>query len=117
MLYRRIFTSLVNDQGDAKFKSFAILPAQGRIGTKFSIDFVFVSKNRTSTGEIIITVHTLDKVRVSGGFLLEAQKPGTYGDRVVVDATPDPECDPDESRYDFVLLIEVIFFVIFNRSM
>jgi hypothetical protein len=68
------------------------------MGTKFAIDFVYVSKNGTGTGEIIITIKTVDKVPLSSGFLLEAQKPGTYGERISLDTTPDPECDPSQGK-------------------
>ena len=74
------------------------MPPRAPIGTTFSMDLVYVSHNGTGTGEIILTVKTVDKIPISGSFLLEAQKSGTYGERVALDATPDPDCDPDEGK-------------------
>ncbi|CAF0717260.1 unnamed protein product [Adineta steineri] len=88
----------INDNGDAKFKSFAVLPARAKMGTKIAIDFVYVSKNGTGTGEMILSIQTVDKVPLSAGLLVEAQKPGTYGDRIAIDTSPDPECDPTQSQ-------------------
>jgi hypothetical protein len=88
----------INDNGDAKFKSFIILPARAPMGTKFALDFVYVSNNGTGTGEIILTIKTVDKIPLSAAFLLEAQQPGTYGERVAVDASPDPDCDPSQGK-------------------
>ncbi|CAF1464454.1 unnamed protein product [Rotaria magnacalcarata] len=94
----RIKVCPINDNGDAKFKSFVILPPHGPQGTTFSIDFVYVSNNGTGTGELIIAIKTVDKVPLSASFLVEAQKPGTYGERVSVDASPDPDCDPTQDE-------------------
>ena len=87
---------LVNDNGDAKITKFAILPATGRQGTTFSIDFTFVSLNGTGTGELVVEIHTPDRIPLGAGFLLEAQKPGTYNERISVKAEPDPQCDPTQ---------------------
>lgn len=92
------YSVLVNDNGDAKFTSFLILPKYAPQGTKFAIDFVYNSTNGTGTGEMIITIKTVDKVPLSTGFLVEAQKPGMYGDRISLDTTPDPECDPTQGK-------------------
>ncbi|CAF1205421.1 unnamed protein product [Adineta ricciae] len=64
----------INDNGDAKFKSFAVLPPRAQTESKIAVDMVYVSKNGT------------------------AQKPGTYGERLVIDTTPDPECDPTQGE-------------------
>ncbi|CAF0876125.1 unnamed protein product [Adineta ricciae] len=86
----------INDNGDAKLTKFAILPATGRQGTTFSIDFTFVSLNGTGTGELVVEIHTPDHIPLGAGFLLEAQKPGTYNERISVKAEPDPQCDPTQ---------------------
>ena len=86
----------INDHGDAKITKFSILPATGRQGTTFSIDFSFVSTNGTGTGELDIDIHTPDHIPLGAGFLLEAKKPGTYSERVTVKAEPDPQCDPTQ---------------------
>lgn len=54
--------------------------------------------NGTGTGEIIINVDTVDKIPLSDGFLLEARKAGSFGEKITIDATPDPDCDPVQSR-------------------
>ncbi|CAF0780001.1 unnamed protein product [Adineta ricciae] len=88
----------INDNGDAKFKSFAVLPPRAQTESKIALDMVYVSKNGTGTGEMIIMIQTVDKIPLSAGLLLEAQKPGTYGERIVIDTTPDPDCDPTQGE-------------------
>jgi len=68
------------------------------VDTKFGIDYVYVTHNGTGTGEIIAAIKTVDKITLSTSFLLEAQKPGTYGQRLIVDASPDPDCDPSQGK-------------------
>jgi len=86
----------VNDHGDAHISQFAILPATGRQGQTFSIDFTYVSLNGTGTGEMIVDIHCPDHIPLGAGFLLEAKKAGTYSERISVKAEPDPECDPTQ---------------------
>jgi hypothetical protein len=86
----------VNDHGDAKISKFSVLPATGRKGTTFAIDFTYVSMNGTGTGELVVDIHTPDHIPLGAGFLLEAQKPGTYNERITVKAEPDPQCDPTQ---------------------
>jgi len=86
----------VNDHGDAKITTFSILPATGRKGTTFSIDFTYVSINGTGTGELDIDIHCPDRMPVGGSFLLEAKKAGTYSERITIKAEPDPQCDPTQ---------------------
>ena len=50
--------------------------------------------NGTGTGELVLIIHTVDKIPLSAQFLYEAKKPGTYTERFSIDTTPDPECDP-----------------------
>ncbi|CAF3728116.1 unnamed protein product [Rotaria sp. Silwood1] len=88
----------INDNGDAKFKSFVILPPHAPVYSTFTIDFVYVSNNGTGTGELIITIKTVDGVPLSTSFLLEEQKPGTYAERFLLDASPDPDCDPAQEQ-------------------
>jgi hypothetical protein len=95
------FVSIVNDNGDAKFKSFTVLPSRAQTGSTIALDIVYVSTNGTGTGEMVIMIKTVDKVPLTSGFLLEAQKPGTYGERLTVDTTPDPECDPTRGKEYF----------------
>ena len=93
-----LFFSSVNDNGDAKFTSLAILPQRAPVGSTILIDYIFVSKNGTGTGEIVLSIDTVDKLPLSASFLMEAKKPGGYGERVSVDASPDPDCDPTEGK-------------------
>ncbi|UJR10515.1 hypothetical protein I4U23_014718 [Adineta vaga] len=88
----------INDHGDAKITKFSVLPATGRQGTTFSIDFTFVSLNGTGTGELVVDIHTPDHIPLGAGFLLEAQKAGTYSERITVKAQPDPQCDPTQEE-------------------
>lgn len=115
----QIYSILVNDDGDAKILSFNMVPQRAPIGSTISIDYVFATKNGTGTGEIILDISTIDKIPLSTGFLLEAQKPGSYGQRVSLDASPDPDCDPTQGenrRPRYVKMIWKIF-LFFSRRM
>jgi hypothetical protein len=52
--------------------------------------------NGTGTGEIIIKINTIDSVPVDGSFLNLPQKPGNYAQKISINASPDPDCDPTE---------------------
>jgi len=86
----------VKDDGDANITKFTILPTTGRKGTTFAIDFSYISVNGTGTGEIVVEIQTPDKIPLGAGFLNEAKKPGSYGERISVKAEPDPQCDPTQ---------------------
>lgn len=86
----------INDHGDAKITKFSILPASGPQGTTFAIDLTYVSLNGTGTGELVIDIHTPDRIPLGSGFLAEAKKAGTYEERITVKAEPDPQCDPTQ---------------------
>lgn len=88
----------VNDNGDATFKEYTILPPRAPIGTKFAIDFAHESENGTGTGELYIEIDCVNKIKLYSRLLNEALKPGTYGARLALDATPDPDCDPSEGE-------------------
>nr|ACD54786.1 countin-like protein [Philodina roseola] len=102
----------VNDNGDAKFKYFSISPPSSLIGTTVTIDFTYQSMNGTGTGELLVEIDCVDKLKLYSRLLNEAQKPGIYGDRFALDTTPaDPDCDPTEGlpiihqqRYLFIYL-------------
>jgi len=95
------FYFLVNDHGDAKFTSFLILPPRARTLSTISVNMVFASKNETGTGEMLLMIETVDKIPLSSGFLLEAKMSDTYGERISIDTTPDPDCDPTRSKKFF----------------
>ncbi|CAF4863492.1 unnamed protein product [Rotaria sp. Silwood1] len=88
----------INDNGDAKFKSFVILPPHGPVYSTFIIDFVYESINGTGTGQLVINIQTVDGIELSTTFLIEALKPGRYAERIAVDASPDPDCDPSTEQ-------------------
>jgi hypothetical protein len=56
---------------------------------------------------------TPDHIPVSGNFLLEAKEAGTYTERIVFLAEPDPGCDPTQGK---ILLEEFFFICLFNRT-
>ncbi|CAF2762669.1 unnamed protein product [Rotaria sp. Silwood2] len=84
----------INDNGDAKFKSFSILPSHAPVYSTFVIDFAYESVNGTGTGQLVINIQTLDFIEITTTFLIESLKPGRYAERITVDASPDPTCDP-----------------------
>ena len=74
------------------------MPASGRRGTTFAIDFTYASVNGTGTGELVVEIRCPDKIPLGQGFLLEAKKAGTYSERISVKAEPDPRCDPTQGK-------------------
>jgi len=86
----------VKDDGDCNITQFSVLPATGRQGTTFAIDFSYVTVNGTGTGEIDIGIHTPDHIPLGAAFLWESKKPGSYNERITVKAEPDPSCDPTQ---------------------
>ena len=96
-----LFLCVVNDNGDAKITTFSITPPSGVKGTTFNIEFAYVSKNGTGTGELDIDIHCPDRMPVGASFLLEAKKAGTYTEKISIKAEPDPRCDPTEGKQTF----------------
>lgn len=80
------------------FKSFAILPPRAKMESTITIDMELISKNGTGTGEMVLAIATVDKIAVNGTFLMEAKKPGSFGQRFTIDTTPDPDCDPTTGK-------------------
>jgi hypothetical protein len=76
---------------------------------------IYVSKNGTGTGEMVLTIETVDKIPLSASFLMEAKKNGSYAERISIDTTPDPDCNPTESK-NFISLTRFIR-VFLYRSM
>lgn len=93
-----VFDILVNDNGDCVFKSFAIIPARAKMESTITIDMELISKNGTGTGEMVLAIQTVDKIALNGTFLMEAKKPGSFGQRFTIDTTPDPDCDPTTGK-------------------
>ncbi|CAF3491669.1 unnamed protein product [Rotaria socialis] len=88
----------INDNGDAKFKSFAILPSHAQAYSTFIIDFAYESVNGTGTGQLVINIQTIDDIEISTTFLIESLKPGRYAERITIDTSPDPTCDPGTAQ-------------------
>jgi len=86
----------INDSGDASITSFTVQPPKFRKGATFVLALQYVSVNGTGTGEMIVEFKTPDGVPLGAGFLMEAQKPGKYGENIQVQAQPDPQCDPEQ---------------------
>ncbi|CAF1408126.1 unnamed protein product [Rotaria sp. Silwood1] len=84
----------IKDDGDAKITTFSISPTTGPIKTSFYITVIYVSNNGIGTSGFAIDVYTPDHIPLSGRYLLEAAKAGTYSERLVVIPDPDPRCDP-----------------------
>jgi hypothetical protein len=59
---------------------------------------VYTTLNGTGTGELLLAIQTVDKIPLSVGFLNEAKKPGSYSERLSIDTTADPDCDPTTSK-------------------
>jgi len=61
---------------------------------QFQIPVEYVSKNGTGTGQIGISIHTVDGLIIEDFELNYAQNPGTYDVEWKLDAVPDPDCNP-----------------------
>jgi len=83
----------VNDHGDAKITTLMVAPQRGPQGT-FTIDLEYVSKNGTSTGELFIDIKTPDRIPLEDGFIMENSPAGKYGEKISLQAKPNPDCDP-----------------------
>ena len=80
------------------FKSYAILPPRAKMESTITIDMELISKNGTGTGEMVLAIETVDKIPLNASFLMEAKKPGSFGQRFTIDTTPDPDCDPTTGK-------------------
>ncbi|CAF1089932.1 unnamed protein product [Rotaria sordida] len=89
----------INDHGDAKFTNFHVSPTTGPRKTKFILDCSFVTKNGTGTGMLTLTLIYPNKQSAATDFLLEAQKPGSYIERIPIDVI-EPNCDPSRGLCD-----------------
>lgn len=98
MSMKSIFYVLVNDHGDCEILSFVIIPQRARTESTINVNMEFLSKNGTGTGEMLIQIDTVDKIPLSTSFLVEAKKPGSFAQRLSIDTTPDPDCDPTTGK-------------------
>ena len=85
----------INDHGDANITMLSVMPNKGPQGN-FEVQMKYTSVNGTGTGEIYIGIKTVDGIPLEDSFLLEAQQPGTYVERINLSAKPDPDCDPSQ---------------------
>jgi hypothetical protein len=85
----------INDHGDANITLLSVMPQKGPQGN-FEIQMKYVSVNGTGTGEIYIGIKTVDGIPLEDSFLVEAQQPGSYVERINLAAKPDPDCDPSQ---------------------
>ncbi|XP_041354572.1 countin-3-like [Gigantopelta aegis] len=81
----------VFDGGDAHITELTISPVSGPRG-KREIDFTYMTKNGTGTGQIDIQVITVDKFPVDSRLFNKAGDPGNYSFKFILDTTGD--CDP-----------------------
>ncbi len=56
----------------------------------------YTSQNGTGTGETIISIKTVDLVPVDGSLLNLPKQPGNYTEKISINASPDPDCDPTQ---------------------
>jgi hypothetical protein len=98
MLKLILFDCLVNDNGDAKFTKFSVLPVIGRKGETFNIEYSYESLNGTAPGEMVLEISTLDRIPFIVSFISESDPPGRYMGTISISATPDPQCDPKRRK-------------------
>ncbi|MCI3311102.1 saposin domain-containing protein, partial [Escherichia coli] len=87
----------INDHGDARITDLAINPVVAPQG-KRAISFTLQSQNGTGTGELILFVRTVDGIPVEDSILMKASSPSEFPmtQNFVLDAEPDPDCDPTQ---------------------
>lgn len=90
---------LVKDDGDAKFTFFTISPPRAPATTTFNIDMTYQTVNGTGTGQLLLTIETIDAIKIAPFFLVEAKAPGNYSERISIDTTPDPDCESATGQY------------------
>ncbi|CAF4561648.1 unnamed protein product [Rotaria sp. Silwood2] len=102
----------INDNGDAKFISFIISPPHAQAYSAFIFDLTFESVNGTGTSQLLFNIQTIDAIKISSFFLIEAKKTGKYAERFSIDTTPDPDCesavDPCEEWFPGVYNVTVM---------
>jgi len=88
-------TCPIVDNGDATITSITVSPASGPQGTRM-ISISYTSKNGTGTGELGISIDTVDHVPLAQRFLQEPLPAGVYNKTIQLSASPDPNCDPTQ---------------------
>jgi hypothetical protein len=90
---------IVNDNGDAKFVNFAVIPNTGPQGTTFIIDCTFKSLNGTGTSMLRLDITDPTNQTSSDDFLIESKKPGTYAEKVGLRTLYAMSCDPAKGKF------------------
>ncbi|CAF3349365.1 unnamed protein product [Rotaria socialis] len=94
----------INDNGDAKFVKFSVLPSTGPQGTTFVIDCSFKSLNGTGTSMLRLDITDPTNETDSNDFLIEAKKPGTYSEKIGLKTLTALNCDPTKRICDSFLV-------------
>ncbi|CAF4828356.1 unnamed protein product [Rotaria sp. Silwood1] len=90
----------INDHGDAKFIKFNVLPNTGPQGTTFVIDCSFKSMNGTGTSMLRLDITDPRNETDSNDYLIEAEKPGTYTEKIGLRTLNAWNCDPTKGLCD-----------------
>ena len=80
-------------------------PPHAQAYTTFIIDLTYESVNGTGTSQLLVNIQTVDAIKISPFFLIEAKKPGRYADRLNIDTTPDPDCASATGTHCFSVFI------------
>jgi len=87
----------INDNGDAQILELAVDPTSGAQGLR-TISFQLNSTNGVGTGQIVLSVQTVDRYPVKEAHFMEAHDASAFPSPQVfkINATPDPTCDPSK---------------------
>ncbi|XP_041351075.1 countin-3-like [Gigantopelta aegis] len=85
----------VFDGGDARITELTISPVSGPPGER-EIDFSYVTRNGTGTGQLEVHINTVDKLPLDIRLFNEAAKPGAYSFRFMLDAEKSDDCHPEK---------------------
>jgi len=88
-------TCPIFDGGDATIDKITVDPAVGPKGKKV-ITVSYTTKNGTGTGELGISVETVDRIPLGQRFLQEPLPAGSYNKTLELTAEEDPNCDPTQ---------------------
>lgn len=88
-------TCPIFDSGDATIDKITVDPASGPQGQK-TITISYTSKNGTGTGELGISIETVDGIPIGQRFLQEPLPAGSYNKTLNLKAEPDQNCDPTQ---------------------
>ncbi|XP_046582299.1 countin-3-like [Haliotis rubra] len=81
------------DDGDAKITQLSVKPPVAPQG-KRTISYSYTSDNGTGTGEIAVVVQPPSGLPIGDSSFIPRSPPGTYSNKIILMAKPDPHCDP-----------------------